>query len=147
MDRENPSQEWRGITQTAIKCDTFWLQSFGTRHSCFANTKIICYCTVFALFYYFIFEGNFQVLAPGGLYSEGDLTEGFLHYEFWGLYLEGLFFGILRYYFFKHKSRRVKQRVKRMKQAHSQVFFTQGAIQRGNGPKYLGKKLGYLRLH
>ena len=59
--------------------------------------------TVFALFY-FVFEGNFQVQAPGGAYIwRGNLTEGFLRYEFgradiWrGLYMEGLIFGILRY--------------------------------------------------
>ena len=59
--------------------------------------------TVFALFY-FVFEGNFQVQAPRGAYIwRGDLTEGFLHYEFeglifiWtGLYMEGLIFRILR---------------------------------------------------
>ena len=47
--------------------------------------------TIFALFY-FVFEGKFQVRAPpGGLYSEGQyITEGFLHYAFGGLYLEGL---------------------------------------------------------
>ena len=40
--------------------------------------------TVFALLY-FVFEGNFQVQAPGGAYI-------------WkGLYKEGLIFGILRY--------------------------------------------------
>ena len=45
--------------------------------------------TVFALFY-FVFEGNFQVQAPRGTYIwRGDLTEGFLRYEFGGLYLEG----------------------------------------------------------
>ena len=41
--------------------------------------------TVFALFY---FEGNFQVQAPpgGGAYIwKGDLTEGFLRYEFTGV--------------------------------------------------------------
>ena len=60
--------------------------------------------TVFSLFC-FVFEGNFQVQAPGGAYiRRGDLTEGFLRYEFWGayiwrgLYMEGLIFGILRYY-------------------------------------------------
>ena len=60
--------------------------------------------TVFALFY-FVFEGNFQIQAPrGGAYIwRGNLTEGFLRYEFWGayiwrgLYMEGLIFGILRY--------------------------------------------------
>ena len=38
----------------------------------------------------------------GACIWRGDLTEGFLHYEFRGaLYLEGLIFGILRYPFFK----------------------------------------------
>ena len=59
--------------------------------------------TVFALFY-FVFEGNFPSTSPRGAYIwRGDLTEGFLRYEFggayiWrGLYMEGLIFGILRY--------------------------------------------------
>ena len=45
--------------------------------------------TVLALFY-FLFEGNFQVQAspPRGAYIwRGDLTKGFLHYEFGGLIL------------------------------------------------------------
>ena len=41
--------------------------------------------TVFALFF-FVFEGNFQVEAPGG---GGGLIFG-------GAYMEGLIFGILR---------------------------------------------------
>ena len=60
--------------------------------------------TVLALFY-FVFEGNFQVQAPGGAYIwRGDLTEGFLRYRFGGLILggtytwRGLFFLILRYF-------------------------------------------------
>ena len=41
--------------------------------------------TVFSLFC-FVSEGNFQVQAPGGAYIQrGDLTEGFLRYEFGGL--------------------------------------------------------------
>ena len=52
--------------------------------------------TFFALFY-FVFEGNFQVQAPQGAYIwRGDSTEGFLRYEFGGLYLEGFIFGILQ---------------------------------------------------
>ena len=44
--------------------------------------------TIFALFY-FVFEGKFQVQAPRGAYiRRGDLTEGFLRYDF-----EGLIFG------------------------------------------------------
>ena len=59
--------------------------------------------TVFALFY-FAFEGNFQVQAPGGgLYMEGRFNGGFFALRVWGaymwrgLYMEGLIFGILRY--------------------------------------------------
>ena len=38
--------------------------------------------TIFALFY-FVFEGKFQVQAPRGAYIwRGDLTEGFLCYNF-----------------------------------------------------------------
>ena len=62
--------------------------------------------TVFALFC-FVFEGNFQVQAPGrGLYSEGRFNGGFFAlqvrgaYIWRGLYMEGLIFGILWYTFF-----------------------------------------------
>ena len=48
--------------------------------------------TVFTLFY-FVFEGNFQEQAPGGAYIwRGDLTEGFLRYEFGGLIFGGAYF-------------------------------------------------------
>ena len=60
--------------------------------------------TIFALFY-FVFEGKFQVQVPPGTYiRRGDLKEGFLPHDFgglkiWrGLYMEGLIFGILRYF-------------------------------------------------
>ena len=47
------------------------------------------YRTVFA-FFYFVFEGNFQVKAPGGLFSKGQFNEGFfLRYEFGGLIFRG----------------------------------------------------------
>ena len=47
--------------------------------------------TVFALFY-FVFEGNFQVQAPRGAYIwRGDLTEGFLGYEFGRLIFRGVY--------------------------------------------------------
>ena len=49
--------------------------------------------TLFALFY-FVFEGKFQVQAPPGAYiRRGDFAEGFLRYDFGGLYLEGLIHG------------------------------------------------------
>ena len=51
--------------------------------------------TVFALF--FVFEGNFHHKTPGagaGAYIwRAHLTEGFLRYEVWGLYLEGRIHG------------------------------------------------------
>ena len=48
--------------------------------------------TIFALFY-FVFEGNFPSTSPRGAYVwGGDLTEGFLRYEFGGAYIwRGLF--------------------------------------------------------
>ena len=48
--------------------------------------------TIFALFY-FVFEGKFQVQAPLGAYiRRGDLTEGFLRYDFGGLLFGGPYF-------------------------------------------------------
>ena len=47
---------------------------------------------MFALFY-FVFEGKFQVQAPRGAYiRRGDLTEGFLRYDFGGLIFGGAYF-------------------------------------------------------
>ena len=46
---------------------------------------------VFALFY-FVFKGNFQVHAPGGLYLEGRFNGGFFALPVWGAYIwRGLF--------------------------------------------------------
>ena len=48
--------------------------------------------TVFALFY-FLFEGNFPSSSPRGVYIwRGDLTEGFLRYQFGGLIFGGASF-------------------------------------------------------
>ena len=48
--------------------------------------------TVFALFF-FVFEGNFPSTSPRWAYIwRGDLTEGFLHYRFWGLIFGGAYF-------------------------------------------------------
>ena len=54
--------------------------------------------TVLALFY-FVFDGNFRVQAPRGVYIwRGDLTEGFLRYEFGGLINGGAYFRNLTVY-------------------------------------------------
>ena len=53
--------------------------------------------TVFVLFY-FVFEGNFQVQAPGGLIFGGAIYRRvFCGTSLGGLYMEGLIFGILRF--------------------------------------------------
>ena len=56
----------------------------------------MCYCTVFALFYFGLIESNFRVEAPGE-----NSSEVLLHYEFGGLIFgevftwRSLFYGIL----------------------------------------------------
>ena len=69
-----------------------------------ASLTVGCKFTVFALFY-FVVKGNFPSTSSSGAYIwRGDLTEGFLRYRFWGvyiwrgLYMKGLIFGILRYF-------------------------------------------------
>jgi len=48
--------------------------------------------TVLALFY-FVFEGSFPSTSPRGAYIwRGNLTEGFLRYEFGGLIFGGAYF-------------------------------------------------------
>ena len=62
-----------------------------------ASLKVGRKFTVFAMFY-FVFEGNFQVQAPGGLIFGGAIyLRVFWVTSLGGLYLEGLIFGILRY--------------------------------------------------
>ena len=58
-----------------------------------ASLTVATKLTVFALFY-FVLEGNFQVQSPGGggCIWTGDLTEGFLRYEFGGLIFGGAYF-------------------------------------------------------
>ena len=47
--------------------------------------------TIFALFY-FVFGGNFPSTSPRGAYIwRGDLTEGFLRYQFGGLIFGGAY--------------------------------------------------------
>ena len=53
----------------------------------------MCYCTVFALFY-FEFEGNFRVQAPRGVHLEGRFIGGFFALRVWGggAIFEGAYF-------------------------------------------------------
>ena len=87
MEQGNPSQELKVNYAPAIYGDTFWLQSFGrVIILLWQMPKFMCYYTVFALFY-FGFEGNFQVQAPGGLYLEERLNGGFFALRVWGTYI------------------------------------------------------------
>ena len=53
-----------------------------------------------------VFEGNFQVQAPGEAYIwRGDLTEGFLRYEFGGLIFGGAYFRNFTVSEIKHRVR------------------------------------------
>ena len=84
--------------------------------------------TVFALFY-FVFEGNFPSTSPRGAYIwRGDLTEGFLRYEFGGLIFGGAytwrclfseFYGIL---FFILNRRLFKDNVNKPCRMHLSTF-------------------------
>ena len=53
----------------------------------------MCYCTVFALFCILYLRAISKYKPLGALIWRGDLTEGFLRYEFGGLISE--FYGIL----------------------------------------------------
>ena len=87
------SQDWivNYANRDKLWLFSFWLQSFGTRNSSLANTKIYtllyCFCSL-----YFVFQGNFQVQD-----SEGRFNGVVCVTSLAGLYLEGLNFGILRY--------------------------------------------------
>ena len=56
--------------------------------------------TIFALFY-FVFEGNFQVQAPGGLHLEGRFNGGFFAFEFGWLIFGGAYFRNFTVYYFR----------------------------------------------
>ena len=78
--------------QTAINCDNFWLQSFCTRNRSLRNTNIYVFYTVHFLLWFIL---NLRVISkykPVGTYIwRGDLTDGFLFYEFGGLIFGGAY--------------------------------------------------------
>ena len=87
-------------TQTAINCDTFWLQTLGTHVIVLWQIQKImllyCFCFVLRCIW-----GTFQVLAPGGLYSEGRFNGGIFCVTSWrGLFSE--FYGILPHVHIMH---------------------------------------------
>ena len=90
------SEEW--TPQTAINCNTFWLQSFGTCNSPLAKTKIYmlryryCFVTLYL-------KAISKYKPPRAYIRRGDLTDFFFFCvtSLGVLYLERLIFGILRY--------------------------------------------------
>ena len=99
--KSKPRVKRNYASQTAINCDTFWLQSFGTRS--LANTKI--YVSVLFLLCFILYLRAISKNKPPGAYIwKGRFNGGFLWcYEFeglrfWrGLYMEGLLSRILWY--------------------------------------------------
>ena len=91
MDRGNPSQDWRvNYTNSNILCDTFWLQSFGTRNSSLANAKIYVFMYSFC-FVLFSVWGQFPSTSLLELVFGGAIYRRvFCVTSLGGLYLEGL---------------------------------------------------------
>ena len=78
-ERFEPSSHFMTKCQSTISHCQQW-SSWGLD-----SPRLSCLAYLFILLY-FVFEGNFQVQAPWGAYIwRGNLTEGFLHYEFGGL--------------------------------------------------------------
>ena len=100
MDRRNPSQEWGVNYANRNKLWHFLLQSFGACDGSLAKKKIIHFCFVlFCIWERFpISNFRFPISNFPAYIRRGDFTEDFLRYEYGGLYLEGLIFGILRYF-------------------------------------------------
>ena len=87
------TREW--TKQTAIYCDTFWLQSFNTRNSSFRKCKNLC-VTVQFLLRFILDLRTISEYRPPGVDLEARFV-GFLRYEFGGLVHVEVIFGILRY--------------------------------------------------
>ena len=84
MERANPSQEQ--FTVTLFDCN-----HLAHMIVLWQMRKLMCYCTVFALFYFEV-KGNFQEQALGGLYLEEQFNGGFFGLRVWGAYIRrGLF--------------------------------------------------------
>ena len=79
---QSKTKEW--TTQTAIYCDTLWLQSFSTCNSSLANAKFMSYCTAYISNLMAI---KFQVQDQGACIWRGDLLEVFFALWFWGAYI------------------------------------------------------------
>ena len=86
------TEEW--TTQTAIYCDTFWLQSFGTPNSSLANSKFLCVTVQFLLCFILNRRAVSGYKPPGAFIWRGPFIGGFFCVtSLGGLYLEGLIHG------------------------------------------------------
>ena len=80
FEQGNPSQALR--VNNANSNNYYTMTRFDCNHLAHVTVlcqmqKFLCYCTVFSLFYFDEFGGNFQVQALGGLYLEGRFNRGF----------------------------------------------------------------------
>ena len=99
------------IFQRPFLGDLFW-RACVQREICVSKLVVWRKFIIFALFW-FVFESKFHVQAPRGAYiRRGDLTEGFLCYDFEGLIHGGayfrnftVFFPVCRIFFLKSPSK------------------------------------------
>ena len=84
--------EWLILGGAYIRWEFCVTKPIGLASSSKVNfKKNMSHRIVFALFY-FVFGGNFQVYKPPGAYfRRGDLTKGFLSYDFGGLIFGGAY--------------------------------------------------------
>ena len=73
MDRGNQDQEWRRTTQTAIKCDTFWLQTLGTHEIVLWQIQKFIMLLYRFCFVLFCIWGHFPSTSPQGLIFGGAI--------------------------------------------------------------------------
>ena len=105
--------------------------------------------TIFALFY-FVFQGKFQVQGPREAYiRRGDLTEGFLRYDFAGAHFRNFTVfsnrGRLRTSQFflcdkQHESRRVREKKPKFKKSSSLVLIGQTIYSHSKTRKFILKQ-------
>ena len=114
--------EW--TKQTAIYCDTFWLDHLTHVIVLFANAKI--YVTVQFLLRFILDLRTISEYRPPGVDLEARFV-GFLRYEFGGLMHGEVIFGILRYILIWWKmnelSPPVKRAVKNLLYGQKENFF------------------------
>ena len=106
---------WRHFGHMGCMLDSDWSRNFLLRCDWLGPFVALCTTLVvgrrFTIFCFVLLciRGQIPITSPRGAYiPSGDLTEGFFALRFWGVYIwrgsymEGLIFGILRYFICKN---------------------------------------------